>query len=92
MTPVNGTLLSFRPGFHLDTEASTFKIRVSSGTTAVRLSLQKNTSDPEVRMMRTETRPLDALDRDPDEPGIQLSLPNGRAESLQVDLGHWSER
>ena len=77
VTPVNGTLLSFRPGFHLDTEASTFKIRVSSGTTAVRLSLQKNTSDPEVRMMRTETRPLDALDRDPDEPGIQLSLPMG---------------
>ena len=77
VTPVNGTLLSFRPGFHLDTEASTFKIRVSSGTTAVRLSLQKNTSDPEVRMMRTETRRLDALDRDPDEPGIQLSLPMG---------------
>ena len=89
VTPVNGTVLSFTPGFHLGTNAYTFKIRVSSDTDAVRVSVEKNSPDPEVRLMRTETLRLDTLDRDPDLAGVQFRLPMGRTESLQVDLGHW---
>ena len=74
VTPVNGTLLSFNPRFHLGTQASTYQIRVSSGTTAVRLSVEKNSPDPDVRLMRHETRTLDTLGDDPDLPGVQFSL------------------
>ena len=77
VTAVNGTLLSFRPSFHLGTEARTFKIRVSSGTTAVRLSAEKNSPDPDVRLMRNETDRLDALDEDPDLAGVQFRLHMG---------------
>ena len=74
VTPVDGTLLSFTPGFHLGTEATTFRIRVSSGTTAVTVSVEKNASDPDVRLMRTETDPLDSIDEDPDLAGVQFDL------------------
>ncbi len=74
VTPVNGTLLSFTPGFHLGTNAATFKIRVSSGTTAVTVSVEKNSPDPDVRLMRTETVRLDAIDEDPDLAGVQFDL------------------
>ena len=84
VTPVNGTLLSFTPGFHLDTEATTFRVRVSSGTTAVTVSVEKNASDPEVRLMRTETRRLDALDQDPDLAGVQFDLEMDR---FDLELG-----
>ena len=56
VTPVDGTgtVLSYSPSFHLDTEAATFRVRVSSDTTAVRVSVEKNSSDPRVRLMDTE--------------------------------------
>ena len=84
VTPVDGTgtLLSFSPSFHLDTEAQTFKVRVSSDTDAVRVSVEKNSPSPDVRLMRTETRRLDSLDEDPDLAGIQFELTMDR-----FDLG-----
>ena len=84
VTPVNGTLLSFTPSFHLDTEATNFRARVSSDTDAVTVSVQKNSSDPEVRLMRTETVRLDTLDEDPDLPGIQFVLEMDRYD---LELG-----
>ena len=82
VTPVDGTLLSFSPSFHLDTEAATFRVRVPSDTTAVRVSVEKNSGDPDVRLMRTETLGLDSLDEDPDLAGIQFELTMDR-----FDLG-----
>ena len=84
VTPVDGTgtVLSYSPSFHLDTEAATFRVRVSSDTTAVRVSVEKNSSDPRVRLMRTETLGLDSLDEDPDLAGIQFELTMDR-----YDLG-----
>ena len=84
VTPVNGTgtVLSYSPSFHLDTEAATFRVRVSSDTDAVRVSVEKNSSDPDVRLMRTETLGLDSLDEDPDLAGIQFELTMDR-----FDLG-----
>ena len=87
VTPVDemGTelsVLSFSPSFHLDTEAATFRVRVSSDTTAVTVSVEKNSSDPRVRLMRTETLRLDSLDEDPDLAGIQFELTMDR-----FDLG-----
>ena len=84
VTPVNGTALSFTPGFHLGTEATTFRVRVSSGTTAVTVSVEKNSSDPEVRLMRTETVRLDAIDQDPDLAGVQFDLEMDR---FDLELG-----
>ena len=68
------SVLSYSPSFHLDTEAQTFRVRVSSDTTAVRVSVEKNSGDPDVRLMRTETLGLDSLDEDPDLAGIQFEL------------------
>ena len=87
VTPVDGTgtvlsVLSFSPSFHLDTEAQTFRVRVSSDTTAVTVSVEKNSGDPDVRLMRTETHRLDSLDEDPDLAGIQFELTMDR-----FDLG-----
>ena len=76
------SVLSFSPSFHLDTEAATFKVRVPSVTTAVRVSVEKNSGDPDVRLMRTETLGLDSLDEDPDLAGIQFELTMDR-----FDLG-----
>ena len=84
VTPVNGTALSFTPSFHLGTEATTFRVRVSSGTTAVTVSVEKNSSDPEVRLMRTETVRLDAIDQDPDLAGVQFDLEMDR---FDLELG-----
>ena len=84
VTPVNGTALSFTPSFHLGTEARTFRVRVSSGTTAVTVSVEKNSSAPEVRLMRTETDRLDALDEDPDLAGVQFDLEMDR---FDLELG-----
>ena len=84
VTPINGTLLSFNPSFHLGTQASTFRVRVSSGTTAVTVSVEKNSSDPEVRLMRTETDRLDAIDQDPDLAGVQFDLEMDR---FDLELG-----
>ena len=84
VTPVNGTLLSFTPSFHLGTEATTFRVRVSSGTTAVTVSVEKNSSDQEVRLMRTETDRLDAIDQDPDLAGVQFDLEMDR---FDLELG-----
>ena len=84
VTPVNGTLLSFTPSFHLGTEARTFRVRVSSGTTAVTVSVEKNASDPDVRLMRTETVRLDAIDQDPDLAGVQFDLEMDR---FDLELG-----
>ena len=84
VTPVNGTALSFTPSFHLGTEARTFRVRVSSGTTAVTVSVEKNSSAPEVRLMRTETVRLDALDEDPDLAGVQFDLEMDR---FDLELG-----
>ena len=84
VTPVNGTLLSFTPSFHLGTQAYNFRVRVSSGTTAVTVSVEKNSSDPEVRLMRTETRRLDTLDEDPDRAGVQFDLEMDR---FDLELG-----
>ena len=84
VTPVNGTALSFTPSFHLGTQAYTFRVRVSSGTTAVTVSVEKNSSDPEVRLMRTETRRLDTLDEDPDLAGVQFDLEMDR---FDLELG-----
>ena len=84
VTPVDGTLLSFTPSFHLDTEARTFRVRVSSGTTAVTVSVEKNSSDPEVRLMRTETVRLDSIDQDPDLAGVQFDLEMDR---FDLELG-----
>ena len=72
------SVLSFSPSFHLDTEARTFRVRVSSDTTAVRVSVEKNSGDPDVRLMRTETLGLDSLDEDPDLAGIQFNLTMNR--------------
>ena len=82
VTPVDGTLLSFSPSFHLDTEAQTFRVRVSSDTDAVTVSVEKNSGDPRVRLMRTETLRLDSIDEDPDLAGIQFELTMDR-----FDLG-----
>ena len=87
VTPVDGTgtvlsVLSYSPSFHLDTEAATFRVRVSSDTTAVRVSVEKNSGDPDVRLMRKETLRLDSLDEDPDLAGIQFELTMDR-----FDLG-----
>ena len=76
------SVLSFSPSFHLDTEAATFRVRVPSDTTAVRVSVEKNSGDPDVRLMRTETLGLDSLDEDPDLAGIQFELTMDR-----FDLG-----
>ena len=87
VTPVNGTgtVLSFSPSFHLDTEARTFRVRVSSDTTAVRVSVEKNSPSPDVRLMRTETRRLDSIDKDPDMAGVQFNLPlNGGNRSRSI--------
>ena len=84
VTPVNGTALSFTPSFHLGTEARTFRVRVSSGTTAVTVSVEKNSSAPEVRLMRTETDRLDAIDQDPDLAGVQFDLEMDR---FDLELG-----
>ena len=84
VTPVNGTALSFTPSFHLGTEARTFRVRVSSGTTAVTVSVEKNSSAPEVRLMRTETVRLDAIDEDPDLAGVQFDLEMDR---FDLELG-----
>ena len=80
VTPVDGTLLSFSPSFHLDTEAATFRVRVSSDTTAVTVSVEKNSVDPDVNLMRTETNRLDSLDEDPDLAGIQFELTMDRKD------------
>ena len=82
VTPVNGTLLSFSPSLDLDTEAQTFRVRVSSDTDAVTVSVEKNSGDPRVRLMRTETLRLDSIDEDPDLAGIQFELTMDR-----FDLG-----
>ena len=87
VTPVDemGTelsVLSFSPSFHLDTEAATFRVRVPSDTTAVTVSVEKNSASPGVRLMRTETLGLDSLDEDPDLAGIQFELTMDR-----FDLG-----
>ena len=74
VTPVDGTALSFTPSFHLGTEATTFRVRVSSGTTAVTVSVEKNSPNSDVRLMRTETVRLDSIDEDPDLAGVQFDL------------------
>ena len=99
VTPVDGTALSFTPGFHLDTEATTFRVRVSSGTTAVTVSVEKNAPDSGRAPDAHRDGPAGFYRRGPG-PGRRSVRPRdgqvrprvGQAESLQVDLGHWPER